>query len=283
MKIVLILFFMVASFQASAGAWRNYADSASPIYQASFGNSSAPEHDGFRVASLNINFAKNLTELAKEIKTNSHFHYADVILLQEVVGEPGDSESNSAAILARELGLNYVYVPDFIHQKNGKDFGVSILSPHPLLDVKKIILPHPHFLYHTQRVAVGATVSTPHGPVRAYSIHAETLQWMSWRKDQIDTVFSDALAFDSMPVVFGGDFNSAPFWQRHFITHHAEKMGWNVSTKKVKGATFTTIGHFRMRLDHILDQRLQVLDAGKIPSSLISDHDALWASFKKID
>jgi endonuclease/exonuclease/phosphatase family metal-dependent hydrolase len=211
-------------------------------------------------------------------KANSELARADVILLQEVVGTPENSQENAARTLAQALKMNYVFIPAFIHKENEKDFGVAILSAYPLSEVEKVILPHPHFSDKTQRVSAGATVSTPHGPYRIYSFHAETLQFKKWRNDQLDEVVEASRSYSALPSIIGGDFNSAPFWQKLGLLRHARKLGWEISTARVKGATF--YGLVKMRLDHIFARGTQSTNAGKISSQKLSDHDALWADFQ---
>jgi endonuclease/exonuclease/phosphatase family metal-dependent hydrolase len=279
MRSLFLLLCLCVSTLASA-SWRNYTDPNAPIYEGHFSRGPANTTQNFRVITFNIHFAQSLEGIIKFWQQSPQLLEADAVLLQEVVGEPGVLGANSAEEIARRLNLNYVYVPAFIHQKNEKDFGVAILSRHPLSDVEKIVLPHPHFLHRTQRTAVGATVHAPGGNFRAYSTHVETLQFTVWRQRQLDPILRAASKYDGMPLIIGGDFNSSPVWQRWFLWSYARRNGWYVATQGVPGSTFQTLGGaVRFRLDHIFARGAQLLNAGKLRSGKLSDHDLIWAQF----
>jgi endonuclease/exonuclease/phosphatase family metal-dependent hydrolase len=279
MKSLFLLWCLCIS-SVSFASWRNYTHPSEPIYEGSFAPGQSQGRETFRVVTFNINFSISLEGILQLWESHPVLKEADAVLLQEVVGEPGVPHANSAEVLARRLQLNYVYVPAFVHRKNGKDFGVAILSPHPISEAEKIVLPHPHFLEGTQRVAVGATIHTPQGNFRTYSTHIETLQFTHWRQRQVDPILQAARRHDGIPLIVGGDFNSAPVWQRWFLWHYARKQGWFVATQKVSGDTFRALkGLIRFRLDHILARDSKLLKAGKLRSGKLSDHDIIWSDF----
>lgn len=272
-----ILSFFAVSLQASS--WRNYTDPSAPLYQGSYSEGINTARSQFRTITMNIHYGQHVDELISHIQNNAFLSGVDAFLLQEVTGEPGQDLEHAAETLAKKLNLNYVYVPAFIQKQNEKDFGVAILSPHPLSAVKKIILPHNHILEGTQRVAVGATVETAAGDFRVYSIHAETIQLYIWRHHQVREVMRDADLYPDYPTVLGGDFNTAPVWQRWTLFAYAGKRGWDVASRNVRGATFRGVGGIRLRLDHIFSRNAEVLKAGKLPGGKISNHDFVWVDF----
>lgn len=278
MKSLLIvsLCFLMSAAEAS---WRNYKDPSGPLYQGTYSEGSVSTKKEFRTITMNIHYSQHIDELVARIKSDPFLNDVDAFLLQEITGEPGQDLEHAAEKIAKKLNLNYVYVPAFIHKENEKDFGVAILSPHPLSSLKKIILPHPHFLESTQRVAVGATVETSAGDVRVYSIHAETVQFYIWRHHQVREVMRDANNYAEYPTIIGGDFNTAPVWQRWTLFKYAGKKGWDVASRNVRGATFRGVGGIRLRLDHIFSRNAVLLNAGKLPGGHISNHDFVWADF----
>jgi endonuclease/exonuclease/phosphatase family metal-dependent hydrolase len=127
----------------------------------------------------------------------------DLVFLQEVPWHRG----NAAQWLAEKAGLNYLYL-----RANGNRWailfeeGEAILSRYPLRDPAWVELtPRAGFFEH--RVALGATVATPWGDLRAFSTHlthgdAET------NRDQAASLkaFVDGSG-DGLAVV-AGDFNA---------------------------------------------------------------------------
>lgn len=278
MKSLFCLVILLLSISVQASSWRNYTDPKAPIYSDTFSSSSLSKNN-FRVVTLNLHWSQSIPGIVELLKTHADLRDADAYLLQEVVGVPGSSSAHAAYELAKALELNYVYVPAFIHKQNEQDFGVAILSPHPMKEFTKIILPYPHFIDKTQRVAVGATIEAPFADVRTYSIHAETLQFSLWRKRQVDKVFQDANLYQD-PLILGGDFNTAPVWQKWILFNFAQNRGWDIATKSVKGATFKGAGGLvRFKLDHIFSKNIRVNKAGKVRLPKLSNHDFLWSEF----
>ncbi len=279
MKSLLVVTLSLFAFTVQASSWRNYTDPQGPLYQGSYSEGVDSAKKEFRAITMNIHYSQHLDELVSRIKGDPFLKNVDAFLLQEIVGEPGQDLEHAAEKIAKKLKLNYVYVPAFIHKHNEKDFGVAILSPHPLSHVKKIVLPHNHILEGTQRVAVGATVETTAGDFRVYSIHAETIQLYIWRHHQVREVMQDADQYPYSPTVLGGDFNTAPVWQRWTLFGYAGKRGWDVASRNVSGPTFRGVGGINFRLDHIFSRNAALLNAGKVSGAGISNHDFVWADF----
>jgi endonuclease/exonuclease/phosphatase family metal-dependent hydrolase len=80
----------------------------------------------------------------------------------------------------------------------------------PLVTFTAYTLPHEHRFRRLRRAVVAATVRTPGGNVRAYSVHFETafgLWSEGHRRDQARAVLADAATWPG-PVAIAGDFNS---------------------------------------------------------------------------
>ena len=70
---------------------------------------------------------------------------------------------------------------------------MAILSPYPLADVRRIVLPNegPN---GRRRAAIGATVHLSGTPVRVYSVHGETRLPVSLESEALQAVLDDLCA-----------------------------------------------------------------------------------------
>ena len=244
---------------------RNYDDPAGPVI---VGPPVAPRHGGgdVRLVTFNIKFAEHVDRAADLLSRPGPLRDADVLVLQEMDG-PGTE------MLARGLGLNYVYVPSAVHPSSQRDFGVAILSPWAIDDARKILLPHLHRTRKMRRTAAVATVHAPSGPVRVYAVHFETPFGASGRsrRDQARTIADDASDWAG-PVVVAGDFNGTAG------ADELQKAGFTWLTR----AVHNTSGVFDF--DHILVRGLcatGVPAAAKAPDATdASDHVPVWAAVK---
>jgi endonuclease/exonuclease/phosphatase family metal-dependent hydrolase len=258
---------------------RNYLSSDYPIYQNSFVQQDfnpRPYNGIIKIVSYNIQLSKDINRVLRELKYNDQIKSADVILLQEVVGIPGRANAHAAEIIAKKLNLNYVYAPAFIHHKNEMDFGVAILSRFPIENVKKIILPHLHYKYRTQRIAIGATLHIEGRDLRVYSTHLETLQKSDQRIDQILAINEDIKNQETDHVILGGDFNAAHFFQRHKLLKAIQKIRLVNATQGI-GVTMKKIfGFFQVQLDHIFSKQMWIIGKGRARYTDASDHRPIW-------
>jgi endonuclease/exonuclease/phosphatase family metal-dependent hydrolase len=131
---------------------------------------------------------------------------ADVVLLEEVPWTAGTG--SVADELARRTGLNHLFL-----RANGNrrailfEEGEVILSRFPLRDPVSVRLPGRTGLFE-HRVALGATVDSPWGPVGAVVAH------LSGGSATVSAAQVAALrrfvGDPAHPVVVGGDFNAGP-------------------------------------------------------------------------
>jgi endonuclease/exonuclease/phosphatase family protein len=154
-----------------------------------------------RVVTFNLRWGREVDRAADLLSRPGPLSDADVLVLQEM-DRPGTER------LARTLGFAYVYVPSAFHPVPKKDFGVAILSPWPIEDARKLLLPHESRFRKLRRSAAVATVRSPLGPVRVYGVHLETPTGASnrVRREQARTVLADAVDWAG-PVIVAGDFN----------------------------------------------------------------------------
>lgn len=246
----------------SCATARNYEDPSGPIL---IGPTVAPRPSGgdVRLVTFNIKFARHVDRAIDLLSRPGPLRGADVLVLQEMDG-PGTET------LARQLNLNFVYVPSAVHPASHRDFGVAILSPWAIDAARKILLPHLHRTRKMRRAAAVATVHSPSGAVRVYAVHLETPfgASASARRDQARTIAADAAGWAG-PVVVAGDFNGAAG------ADELARAGYTWLTRDVHN----TSGLFDV--DHIL---VRGLCAGRTPAAAkaadptrASDHVPVWA------
>jgi endonuclease/exonuclease/phosphatase family metal-dependent hydrolase len=248
---------------AACATARNYIDPAGPIFTGA--QASAPRFPAaLRVVTFNIEFARHLDRAADLLTRPGPLQDADVLVLQEM-DAPG-TES-----LARKLGMNHVYVPSAVHPSSDKDFGVAILSPWPLEEPGKILLPHQHRFRKMRRSAAVATVRAPSAAVRVFGVHFETSFGASGRaqRDQARTVAAEAAMWTGA-VVIAGDFNGTA------AARELAGLGFTWLTRDVHD----TVGP--IDADHIMVRDLCASSrtgAAKAQDSTnASDHSPVWTT-----
>ena len=244
---------------------RNYATPEGPRYAGGPDQSSAgerPPTDTLRLVSFNIEFSLQVDSAIRVLASDPALRRADVLLLQEMNAE-------ATKRIAGALGLWYVYYPAFFHYRTDRDVGNAVLSRWPIVEDRKIVLPHVSRFVGTQRTATAATVRVGQVLVRVYSTHLGTMGDLApaARRDQLRAIIADA---DHYPrVVIGGDMNDVAVGQV------ARDSGYAWPTER--GPATTRLG----RLDHIFLKGLAAPDSGSAGTVLdvagASDHLAIWA------
>lgn len=216
------------------------------------------------MVSFNVQFARHVDRAIALLNRAGPLKGADVLVLQEMDGPGAES-------LARALGMNHVYVPSVVHPASRKDFGVAILSPWPLDDARKVLLPHRHRFRKMRRSAAAATVRAPVGAIRVVAVHLETVVGGSARvrRDQAREVVAQEVAWTG-PIVIAGDFNGTE------AASELVRLGFTWLTRDVHD----TAGPFD--LDHIVVRGLCPTDhppAAKAADPLkASDHLPVWTT-----
>lgn len=173
------------------------------------GYATTPREDGaLRVVTFNVEQGRKVDRAIAGLRSHPSLQAADVIMLQEMDG-PGVDE------IARALGMNYVYFPGSHDPKSGRDMGNAILSPWPIDQPRKILLPHPSRIIHRARAAVTARVTIEGVPTSVYSVHLGSPVGVGGgaRRDQAEVILKDA-ATSIEPVVIAGDFNTRALGER---------------------------------------------------------------------
>ncbi|HEV2705208.1 MAG TPA: endonuclease/exonuclease/phosphatase family protein [Pyrinomonadaceae bacterium] len=249
----------------------------------------ADEPTEFKVVSYNIRYraGEELKELARLLREDAEIGKASVIGLQEVDrNRKRTGRVNTARLLASELGMHYAWAaPPPPAEKQGKkqkkereeETGVALLSPYPLVDVERVVLPH-EGPGGRRRAAIGATVLTGSRRVRVYSVHAETRLKSERKLEQLSSVL-DALArhtgLDGAVVL--GDFNT---WKGGEVDRADElfrKAGFETSIPKNK-STWKDYWILELKLDWIWLRGLKPTTGGITRRIKLSDHWPLWTT-----
>lgn len=170
----------------------------------------------FKIVSYNIRWrgGEDLRKLVALLRDDAEIGRAAIIGLQEVDrNRKRTGNVNTARLIAEELGMYYAWAapppPEKSKKPQEEETGVAILSPYPLTDVRRFVLPN-EGPGGRRRAAIGATVQIGPTPVRVYSVHAETRTSCERRLQQFQTVIDDAQTHHSKidRVVVLGDFNT---------------------------------------------------------------------------
>ena len=120
-----------------------------------------------RVVTFNLKWGRAIDRAADLFTRPGPLRDADLVVLEEM-DRPGTER------LAGALGMSWVYVPSAVHPVPKQDFGVALLSPWPLEEPRKLLLPHLNRFRKLRRSAAVATLRSPLGPVRVYGVHLES-------------------------------------------------------------------------------------------------------------
>jgi endonuclease/exonuclease/phosphatase family metal-dependent hydrolase len=263
-----LLVLLAASVLACATA-RNYLDPDQPLYEGSF---AAPRRGGatteIRVVTFNVEKGRHVGGATELLRDHPQLAGADVVLLQEMQA-PGVAE------IARALGLNYVYYPASHHTKQERDIGNAILTPWPIEERWKVVLPHLSRFSRHARSVVAARVGVGSRRVRVYGLHIGTPINLSGtqRREQLAAVVADARDSPD-PVVIAGDFNGRS------MAEWLGGKGFEWPTRDV-GRTTTL---FSSSFDHVLVRGLtgaEGTSAGVVRSAAgVSDHYPVWVRLR---
>jgi endonuclease/exonuclease/phosphatase family metal-dependent hydrolase len=242
---------------------RNYTDPQGPRYAGGPAEAPAPTADTTRikVVSFNVEFSMQVDSAIILLANDSALRGASVILLQEM-------NEGATQRIAQALGLWYVYYPAIYHFRTRQLFGNAVLSRWPIVEDRKIILPHVARFAGVQRTATAATIRVGSRRVRVYSTHLGTPGGNSGgaRRNQLRAILADAARYDR--VILGGDMNDAN------VGKIAREMGYSWPTERAPPTS--RLG----RIDHIFLKGLSTPDSAAAGAVLdiggISDHLPVW-------
>src|SRR5262245_25617972 len=238
----------------------NYLDPSGPVYRGGSA-SAAPEYKDIRVVTFNIEFGMHVDRAIAALEDHPALRGADLVALQEM-------DAPGVAKIAAALHMNYVYYPVSLNPKYGRDFGNALLSPWPIEDTRKILLPHTSRFLKQGRAAASARVRIANRDVHVYCFHLGSPfgAGPAGRRERAEVLLPDARNVAG-PVIVAGDFNSHGIGERF----EAEGFSWPTRDvgKSVRGFSY----------DHIFVRglRLQGTQAGVAHEVKdASDHRPVW-------
>jgi endonuclease/exonuclease/phosphatase family metal-dependent hydrolase len=243
---------------------RNYPDPDGPRYAGGQAVLPQPRAE-LRIVSFNIEYGRQIETAIALLRTDP-LRDADVIALQEM-------DAQGVARIAEALAVNYVFFPSALLPKTGRDFGAALLSPWPLLEPRKLLLPHASRIVGTRRAATIATLDRGVDRYRVYSVHLPSPLGVSGadRRDQARAVIADSEGAKD-PVLISGDMNARGlgelFEERGFL--------W---LSKAVGTTTRRYG-LSFSFDHVFARGLAsdvTYEAGVVRDNRkASDHRPIW-------
>ncbi|MBL0218569.1 MAG: endonuclease/exonuclease/phosphatase family protein [Myxococcales bacterium] len=153
-----------------------------------------------RVVTYNFEYGPDPDGLAAALLDTPALATAGVVLVQEVESYPAEGRSRTA-IVADQLGFNYVYVPAR-EVKDGGTHGLSILSAFPITDVSKMDL-RESANKSQHRIAIQATIDVDGTPVHVIDVHLDTKLNTAQRIAQLSPIVMSA----PETTLIAGDFN----------------------------------------------------------------------------
>jgi endonuclease/exonuclease/phosphatase family metal-dependent hydrolase len=273
---------VVCSACASFGL--NYLHPQGPRCAAALGDArpgvSAERLGQFTLVSFNIKFGER-PEQARQALARAGFDTVDVLLLQEV-------DLRSARLVAESLDHNYVYYPAAIHPASERQFGLALLSPWPIRDDRKILLPWLETGDDARKIAVAATVWVQGRPVGVVNTHLQSGLTPVKTGDQLQAItgcvytancrHAGAPMLDGLPsYVLAGDLNTRT---RDSVRVADEVLGWS-GLRRVPdiGRTYR---YLPFGFDHIYASHdLEVRESGVVKGlgDTGSDHLPIYAVF----
>ncbi len=251
----------------------NYLDPDTPFYRFRGEERAAPaDVPPLRVVSFNIEYGIHVDRALEALRASQPLRDPDLLALQEM-DAPGVER------VARELRLNAVYFPSGVHPKHKRDFGCALLSPWPLEEPRKLVLPHAARGTHLRGSAVSATLVRGEFRARVYCVHLPSPLGVSGgsRREEVQTVIADAdgAAASGLPVVVAGDFNA------HGLGEIFERAGWAWPTRDIGATARWTV--FGLHYDHVFARGFADATAGERSAGVVadnrdaSDHKPIWA------
>ena len=248
-----------------------------------------PTASELKIVSYNIRWrsGEELQQITRWLKEAAASRPA-IIGLQEVDrAKKRSGRVNHAKALADSLGMYYAWTAPHTKARSAEEeTGVAILSPYPLSDVTRIVLPNPGPEGRV-RVAIGATVNLSEPPasaggrqkIRVYSVHSETRLAIAKKMEQLRAVLDDLQKQPKdMPAIVLGDFNSWEVPAIEGVRKLFTDAGFTTPLPDDESTFFRKALMFdvKLKLDWIWVRGLTPQSYGIDRSLKVSDHFPLW-------
>ena len=268
----------------------SYEDISNPVYEGNYiVKDIYSERKELKVASFNIEFANKMEE-AVNLLQSEELGDVDVLLLQEM-------DEAGTDLLARALNMAYVYYPAIFHPGQKKNVGNAVLSKRPILEHRKLKLPHPSLYpiirkmktYHFRKMATIAGIDVNGKMIYFYSSHGAAFNPSKNRKGMSEAFLNDAKNHGYTHCVVGGDFNSVGEGDINSISQVFTADGFSWPSKNL-GRTIMKIRWFisffpkkAFAADHIFAKGFETIESGKVNNHNVSDHMVIWANLSEMN
>ena len=210
-----------------------------------------------------------------------------IVGLQEVDRAKSRSgKVNNAKAIADALGMYYAWAaPEVSTTKQNdaeEETGVEILSPFPLTNVARIVLPNDG-PGGRQRVAIAATTLIDKAAIRIYSVHSETRLPIEKKIEQLRALLNDLDRFSKdLPAVVLGDFNSWELPAVEGVRKLFTEAGFVTPLPDDESTFYRKAWMFdvKLKLDWIWLRGLTPGTYGIDRNLTVSDHFPLWTLVK---
>jgi len=232
--------------------------------------------DSLNVVTFNIKKARKIQLAITEMKRFEERSPVDIYLLQEM------NEEGVEAI-AKELDLNYLYIPFSYDKSDQQDIGNAILTKGIIQHSGKLILPHAKWQNQQRRGVTIGEVVIHEKKILVFSVHTETVAMSrKMRMDQVDSVihYTRQESQGYKYVLIGGDFNTAfPKYSRSVVKEFSA-IGFDWPTAKVGSTAKAVMGLVTPMNDYLFSRGFVVGNAYAVRNSKSSDHYPVFATLR---
>lgn len=233
-----------------------------------------------KIVSYNMRWRSgaDLQAIINLLKSDPEIGQAAIIGLQEADRNKKRSGfTNTARKIAEELGMYYAWAAPPLSEKSKEreeETGVALLSPYPLTDITRIVLPN-EGPGGRRRVALGASVRIGRHLIRAYTAHCETRISSDKKLEQLEAVVRDLRGYaKATDFVVLGDFNTLEGQAIENTTRLFTEAGFETPFPNSLKTWKTFI--LELKLDWIWLKGLRPSDYGVDRRVTYSDHFPLW-------
>ena len=254
----------------------NYEAPDGPKFEGQYADNLPAFSEEVKIVTWNIKYAGKIGVAIIELSQVQPLREADIILLQEM-------DERGVEAIARALRYNYVYYPASMLRWWAVDklFGNAVLSKWPILDSRKLLLPHANPFNGQRRIAVETFIETRDRRVVVYCVHTETpMLWPQRKRAQIETLTRHVQRAQAQSghIVVGGDFNT--FTRRGI--NELEEAFRRIGFVRASDGKHPTVRPkaLRLTLDHIFVRGFSVLERGVWAKTKASDHFPNWVKLR---
>lgn len=240
----------------------------------------APAPSEIKIVSYNMRWrsGEDLEAIIKLLKSDPEIGGAAIIGLQEADrNKKRSGYTNTARKIAEELGMHYAWAAPPLSERSKEreeETGVALLSPYPLKDVTRIVLPN-EGPGGRRRVALGATIQIGRHDIRAYTAHCETRISSDKKREQLEAIVQDLGGYrKANAFVVVGDFNTLEGQAIENTTRLFTEAGFETPFPNSLKTWKTFI--LELKLDWIWLKGLRPSDYGVDRRVTYSDHFPLW-------